>query len=401
MGTCPFEFPPKDNVPITEMDDMYETMRPAGSLAWTKFPHGGEGWVATRYKEAKAVLMDNRFSVAQAMRGDYPRVRFVEGGPPMPPSLINMDPPAHTGRRRTLSKHMTPKRINSLRPVGEALVAQRLSELQARGQGADLLATLVHGLPLLLLCELLGAPPEERDIYAGHAQDLILSRHATRDEAAAAVEVIKSYFAGLVERKRHHPGEDLISALLQDPEVQAEWTQEELDGIGTTLLSAGFESTTSFTAIILYWLIHNPAVYARLRSEPGLIPRAIDEWLRLLPLGIAGTRSRVALEDVQFGDVLVKRDQAVLAVVHAANTDPGLCRNPRSFDLDRDRPPQHVAFGFGVHFCPGAPLAKMTMDLVLRGLTSRFATLGPFEDDPDWEKHGMTRGPKSLRVRFT
>jgi nocardicin N-oxygenase len=403
--SCPFSIPAmQDEVVVKELDDQFDAMRCAGSLAWSKFPYGtvndGMGWVASGNKEVKAILKDNRFSIAQQQYDDYPRARVKEAGAPFPLSFITMDPPDHTERRRTLMKHLTPKRVESLRPFTREIVNDCLDEIERIGHGADIIANLVQKVPLYLLCELLGAPREERGIYFDHAHMIVNSRHKTVEEATHSFDTLKNYFAELCDRKRAQPGADLISDLVHDVEVNGVWTKEELDGVGTVMLIAGHDSTSSTIANILYWLVHNPDVFARLRSRPNEILNATDEFLRLLPVGVPGTRTRIALEDVQFGDTLVRRNESVLAVPHAANLDPEIFENPRTFDLDRSNSNKHIAFGFGIHFCPGSILAKMDIEMVLRGVTERFDHLEPVSYDPDWEMKSRTRGPKSLPVKW-
>ncbi|MET4898519.1 cytochrome P450 [Sphingomonadaceae bacterium jetA1] len=405
-GVCPFQIPMKqDEVNSRALQDQFDVMRDEGSVAWAQLPYGtvnnGQGWVATGFKEVKAVLMDNRFSVARKAHGDYPRARALEIGAPFPDSFIVMDPPAQSERRRTLMKHLTPKRVNGLRPFTERLVEDCLDEMERQGPGVDMLPEFVYKVPLFLLCELLGAPPEERHIYVKHAHDFVATRHATAADASKALETIKTYFKELCCRKREKPGDDLISALLLDTEVNGLWSQEELEGVGTVLLMAGHDSTASFISNCLYWLVHNPETFTRLREEPDLILKAVDEFLRFLPVGVAPPRARVAIEDVQFGDTLIRKDESVLPIPHAGNLDPKVYACPRQFDLDREKPAQHLAFGFGAHFCVGSQLARMDIEVILRGVTQRFTSLSPMEFDPDWEAKGRTRGPKTLCVQWT
>lgn len=403
---CPFNIPMKqDEVLTKELEDQFDVMREQGPLAWAQLPYGsvdgGQAWVATGFKEVKNILMDNRFSIAQQAEGDYPRGRVIEVGEPFPNSFIVMDPPVQSERRRTLMKHLTPQRVNALRPYTEQLVSDCLDEVEAEGQGADLLPNFVYKVPLFLLCELLGAPPEERHIYVDYAHDLVASRFNTVEESVVAFDTIKGYFKELCRRKRETPGDDLISALLHDTEVNGTWTTEELDGVGTVLLMAGHDSTSSFISNCLYWLVHNPEVFTRLRNEPDLVNKAVDEFLRFLPIGVPGTRARVAMEDVEIGGTLVRKNETVLAIPHAGNIDPKVYECPREFSLDREKPAQHIAFGFGAHFCVGSQLARMDIEMILRGVTQRFKSLEPADFDPQWFEKSRTRGPKSLQVKWT
>jgi len=404
---CPFSIPMHQDLVLTEdLDDQFDAMRAQGSLAWTQFPYGtindGKGWVATRYEDVKAILNDPRFSISRKNEGDYPRPRVVEAaGAHQPVNFMSMDPPHNMARRRTLLKHLTPEKANELRPVVERLVSDALDQIESEGQGADLMPGLIRRVPMMLICELLGAPPEERHIFADHAHDIVASKHKTMEEAMVALNVINGYFAELCQRKLKEPGNDLISALQHDQEVKGVWNDDEMRTLGFAILTAGHDSTASVTANAIYWLLHNPDLFSRLRAEPDLVPRAVDEFLRLVPNGVPGTRSRVALEDIQVGDTLVREGEVVLAIPHAANLDPSVFENPREFDLDRASDERQIAFGFGPHFCIGSLLAKMDIEMIIRGLTQRFRTLEPEVSDPDWKKHARTRGPATMKVRWT
>lgn len=406
-SACPFAIPMHQDLVLTQdLENQFDEMRRQGSLAWTQFPYGtisdGKGWVATRYDDVKAILNDTRFSMSEKNNGDYPRPRIVEAaGAHQPVNFMSMDPPESMARRRTLLKHLTPEKANELRPVVERLVSEALDQIEAEGQGADLLPGLIRRVPLMLICELLGAPPEERHIFASHAHDIVASKHKTMDEAMVAVNTINGYFAELCQRKLDNPGNDLISALQHDMEVKGIWTDAEMKVLGFAILTAGHDSTASVTANTVHWLLHNPDLFARLRAEPDLVPRAVEEFLRLVPNGVPGTRTRVALEDIQVGDTLVRKGEVVLAVPHAANLDPEVFENPREFNLDRESEERQIAFGFGPHFCIGSLLAKMDIEMIVRGLTQRFKTLEPEQFDPDWQKHARTRGPATMKVRWT
>lgn len=407
QAKCPFAIPMHQDLVLTEdLDDQFDEMRQQGSLAWTQFPYGtindGKGWVATRYQDVKAILNDARFSISKKNEGDYPRPRIVESaGEHQPVNFMAMDPPQSMSRRRTLLKHLTPEKANELRPVVERLVSEALDAVEAEGHGADLMPGLIRRVPLMLICELLGAPPEDRHIFADHAHDIVASKHKNMEEAMVALNTINGYFAELCQRKLENPGNDLISALQHDQEVKGVWTDDEMRGLGFAILTAGHDSTASVTANAVNWLVHNPDLFARLRAEPDLVPKAIDEFLRLVPNGVPGTRSRVALEDIQVGDTLVRKGEVVLAIPHAANLDPAVFENPREFNLDRQSDERQIAFGFGPHFCIGSLLAKMDIEMIVRGLTQRFKTLEPVNSDPDWRKRARTRGPATMNVRWT
>jgi len=403
---CPFSIPAKqDEVRTLEFDNQLDVMRAKGSLCPAKMPFGslnnGLGWVASQHQAVKNVLKDNRFSIAYQLTGDYPRARVAEVGDPFPHSFIDMDPPEHTNHRRVLMKHMTPSRVNGLRQFTADYVDACIDHVFAFGPGADLKAMITQKVPLAILRELLGVSSGEQFDFSQQAHDFVSQRHANAQETAAALDIVKDYFKRLVAEKENNPGDDLLSALIHDVEVKGSWTREELDNVGTILLIGGFDSSAGFLASMVNWLVHDPAVFQMLKDDESLVTPAMEEFLRLLPVGVPGTRTRIATQDVTLGDTTVKKGQSVLAIPHAANMDPDFFEDPYEFRLDRPKGPSHIAFGFGAHLCPGSPLARMDIETVMRGILKRFDRLEPFVANANWKQESLMRGPRTIQVKWS
>ncbi|GAA4554506.1 cytochrome P450 [Pseudonocardia xishanensis] len=389
----------QDEVLAPPLERDFAELRSISPLVRATFPFGGEGWIALGYKEVKAVLSDSRFSLAEAMRGDHPRIRITEGGPPFPPSFTQLDPPEHTKQRGVLMKHLTVKRVRALRPAIEKIVGEQLDAIERKGPPADFATDFAQDIPVRVLCHLLGVPATERARFLADASPLANSRVVDVEEAARLFASLTEYFGELVARKRAHPTDDLLSALVHDTELGGLWTTEELHGVGVVLLIAGHDATAAILGGILRWLVHQPHTYASLRDEPEMIPKAFEEFVRFLPAGLAGTRSRIAMEDVTIGDVTIAAGEAVLPIVHAANFDESEFAHAGELDLNRSASP-HVAFGHGAHSCVGSQLARVEIDVAVRATLQRFERLVAVDPDPEWRQQILLRGPKSIPVTW-
>jgi nocardicin N-oxygenase len=167
------------------------------------------------------------------------------------------------------------------------------------------------------------------------------------------------------------------------------------------LLMAGHDATGAMLGGIIEWLSHDKDLFDRLRNRPEDFPRAFEEFMRFIPAGLAGTRTRIAYDDVQIGDVLIKKGDSVLPIVHAANFDPAVFPDPMSFDLEREPSIPHVGFGHGAHACVGQQLARMQIDVAIKAILRRYSSLTNTNTDPDWASGRLLRGPKKLQVSYS
>jgi nocardicin N-oxygenase len=398
-----YELPTKQDTVLTEeVEAEFDSLREGAALREVMFPFGGVGWVATRYDVVKDVLADPRFSVeATSDLADYPRIRQVETGPPRPPAFIQYDPPKHTTKRAVLMRHFSVKRIQQFRPRIEAIVEGCLDDIVASGSPADFAERYTQDVPVRVLSEYIGAPYEEFPLFLESAHYLGNAYAKTAEDSARAIAVVNDYFAGLADRKRTDPGDDLLSWMVNDADVAAAWTEAELRGVGFVMLSAGHSATSSILGGILEWMVNDPVVFERIRSEPERMPVFLEEFLRLLPAGLAGTRTRIALEDVQVGDVLVRKGEGVLPIVHAANFDEAVFSDADELDLDRVMSHPHVGFGHGPHACVGLQLARVEITVAIQAIVRRFASMAPADPDPDWKTKRLLRGPKRLSATWT
>jgi nocardicin N-oxygenase len=377
-----------------------------GGIIRAKFPYGdypfgdSSGWIAVGYEQAKQAFSDPRLQISLHREHSYPTP--LAGGSDKPPIPINftvMDGPQLVARRRVLSKHLSFKRVNELRPATEAIVQRTLADFIALGQGADVIADYAKVIPLAVVCHMLGVPDDERMRFVEFSHDLANGRLTDPKDILAFQVHISDYFGELAERRREQPGTDLISSLVQDTEA-GDWTEDELRGAGYALLFAGHDAPSAILGSSLYVLAHRPDLYAQLREDPGLIPAAVEEFLRRLSMG-TNIRTRVATEEVEIGGIVLHKDEVIQPSTNAANHDPAVFPNPYEIDFRRSGQGPHLRFGFGAHNCPGNLVARMELEASIEAIVRTFATIAPAEPPAeDWMRGIFLRGPHGLRLNW-
>ena len=284
--------------------------------------------------------------------------------------MVFRDPPAHTALRRPVQHAFTPRRIESLRADVEAITAELLDGFD----GGDLRAAYAQPLPALVIARLLDIPASDRQAFQSWSDDLahvVFSAESTGqppDAPIAAALRFGSYFGDLAEQRRRSPGDDLISALVASSDVEP----SELVGACTLLLFAGHETTANAIAAGAALLLEHPDQLARLRDDPSLWPSAADEVVRVG--GPAKTMVRRAIEARTWFGADVAAGDRVFLVLQAGSHDPAVFADPLAFDVGRD-PNPHLGFGWGIHHCLGAALARLEIEIALRRLVERFPSL--------------------------
>jgi cytochrome P450 len=367
--------------------------------------NGLPAWLVTRYEDVRQALADPRLSnsldslnPALTAGGAWVLGERMMG---LDRNLLRSDPPAHTRLRRLVSKAFTPGRIEALRPRAQGMADELVAAFLPRGE-VELVGEFAFPLPLMVIMELLGLPLEDRGQFRTWAQ-MTVPRTGDQTEAMQGYAAIRAYFVDLVERKTRQPGgDDLLSALVRVRDEGQRLDQDELLGMAWLLLTAGHSTTVDLIGTGTLALLRQPEQYAALRADPGLLPAAIEEMLRYdgpVELGI----SRFTTEPVTIGDVVIPGDgQVVFLAIAAADRDPTRFPEADQFDPRRGQT-GHVAFGYGVHYCLGAPLARMEATIAFRTLLDRCPDL-ELAIDPDriaWQVNPHLRGPAELPVRFT
>ncbi len=360
-------------------------------------------WLLTRYKDVHDVLRDPRFLV-ERMRATIIREN-VERLPAFlrqtMRSMLTMDPPDHTRVRKLVNKAFTPRRIEALRGHIETIVDDLLAPVMSAGQ-MDVIDTLAAPLPAIVIAELLGVPAEDHRQFKSWASEIVASLGQStfstrRTDAFPAVQKLFAYLSGIIADRRKEPRDDLISAMVQAQEEDDALTDAELLATSNLLLIAGHETTTNLIGNGLLALLREPDELERLRSDMTLLPSAIEELLRYD--GPVQATVRVTREDLEIDGHQMEAGSLVLVGIGAANHDPAVFHDPERLDIGRD-PNPHLGFGFGAHFCLGAPLARLEGEIAFRVLLERFPKLTLATETPEFRSNPVLRGLVSLPVSF-
>jgi cytochrome P450 len=379
-----------------EIDPTYFWLQEHEPLARVKLPYGDEGWLLTRYDDVRTANSDPRFSLAQAVVRDVPRLNPQRASA----ILTDLDPPEHTRLRRLVAKAFTVRRVEQLRGQAEQTAADLLDEMVQAGPPADLVQSFAVPLPGLMICELLGVPYAQREEFQEWVAAFLAVTALPVEERNTRLGKLAAYLAGLAAQRRETPTEDLLGALVAVSEEGDRLTEDELIQLTLLLLGAGYESTASEIANFTYALLAHPDQLALLRERPELIPNAVEELLRWTPLvSTAGSMPRYATDDVQLSGGTVPAGDPVLLARHAANRDPRMFPDPHRLDLTRQLQ-GHQAFGHGAHHCIGAPLARMDLQVALAALLDRFPglRLAVPDDQLQWKTGQAVRGPIALPI---
>jgi cytochrome P450 len=331
--------------------------------------------LVARYADVTAVLRDSvRFSADREKTMPLAQVEIRKQGPfKGSPTMLTSDPPVHTRLRRLVSRDFSPRRIREMEPRIRKITARLLASAQRQGE-LEVMADLANPLPVMVIAEMLGVPPERYETFKQES-DIIVSSDNTMPGSPLpvafheAVDSMRSYFTERIEKRRQHPGTDLISALVTAHDETESLSADELLAFVVLLLLAGNETTTNLIGNGMLALGRNLDQLELLRRSPELMPRAIDEMLRYD--GPVQATFRGALEDVNLGGTAIEAGTGCFVILAAANRDPAQFAHPEKFDIARE-PRDHVAFGAGLHFCIGAPLARLEGEIAIGELLRRF-----------------------------
>jgi pimeloyl-[acyl-carrier protein] synthase len=380
---------------------LYHRLRCEEPVHWDTFLHT---WVVTRYTDVVTVLQH-----FIANRTPTPTQLKALGLPTLAPlaevlvrQMLFMDPPAH-GRIRTLaSQAFTPRRVEALRAHIQDITNTLLDAVLEQGH-MDVINDLAYPLPAIVTAELLGLPPSDWEQLTTWSCDFAESLGNFQHNPEHAPRILRSleetctYFREAVQAHRQHPRDDLISALLTVEHDGDCLTEEEVIANSIMLMTGGQETTTNLIGNGLLTLLRHPDQLAQLQADPSLIPAAIEEILRYeSPIQYT---SRLAPDDWQLEDKTIRKNQAVIAVMGAANRDPERFPDPDHFTIQR-QDNRHLAFAWGPHFCFGAPLARIEGQVAFETLIRRLPTMKLASDHPTWRQNLSFRGLTHLHITF-
>jgi len=383
---------------------LYARLREQDPVMWDERT---TAWVLTRHSDVYAVLRDPRFSAARMSIGTewIPEELQAKLVPPVRAvmrQILFLDPPDHTRLRGLVSKAFTPRVVESLRPRIQALVDDLLDRVQPAGR-VNFVQDFAYPLPAIVIAEMLDVPPEDRDLFIKWTGDFarLLDGFDMSFEgviqALSGVSEFMDYFRAIVKQRRTAPRDDLLQAMISAEEQGDKLNEEELLGNCVLLLAAGHGTTTHLLSNGMLALLRNPEQLELWRTHPELASSAVVELLRYdSPVQLT---SRHPKEDMEIAGKQISEGQEVLLSLGAANHDPALFSAPDQLILQRPAG-RHMAFGQGVHFCLGAPLARLETEIAFNTLLRRLHAPRVATEDLEWMPSLVFRGLRELPIVF-
>jgi cytochrome P450 len=398
---------------LTDPYAVYERLRDTAPVHRIAGTDGNPAWLVTRYEDVREALANPLLSLDKrhALPGGY---RGLALPPALDANLLNMDPPDHTRIRRLVGPVFTPRRVEQLRTPIRQTADRLLDALGPRdgtdgtggttgaggAGGTDLIAAYAAPLPITVICDLLGVPGEHRRDFRTWT-DTLVAPDPTRPQAAKeAVVAMLGFFTQLLADKRKRPADDLLSDLTAVRDEGDRLTEDELMSLAFLILFAGYENTVQLIGNAVLALLQHPDQLNAVRADPARLPAAVEEFARYEGPALLAIR-RFPREDVTIGAVTVPAGETVLLSLSAANRDPRRFTDADKLDLGRDAT-GHLALGHGIHYCLGAPLARLETEIALAALLERFPDLklDGSPDDVRWRPSLRARGLLTLPVTF-
>ncbi len=357
-------------------------------------------WMFTRHGDVDTIMRDHRHFGSDPRRGTLSPRQMAMLPPPDEFTMLFLDPPDHTRLRALVNKAFTPRAVNALEPQIRGIMGGLLDDIDDPG-GFDLMPAVAQPLPVIVIAEMLGVPPQDREQFKTWSAQRARLLEPTigrreREAGAAASRAFDAYFRKIIEARRADPRDDILSALVQAEDEGERLTERETLNMLRLLLIAGNETTTNLIGNGVLALLRSPDQLRRLRDDPALIPSAVEELLRFdSPVQ---TDFRRVLEDCEVNGFPVRKRDNVVLLMGAANRDPDAFDDPDRLDVGRDQGP-HLSFGRGIHHCLGAPLARLEGRIALEMLLERFAVIGLATHRPRFRRTIVLRGLESLPIR--
>ncbi len=356
-------------------------------------------WVFGRYPDVDAILRDwQRFS-SDGRRAKTPGRRTVIPDPGPVPSMLSLDPPDHRRLRALVSKAFTPRAVSALEPHVRNLMHELLDNVEDLSS-FDLMDAVARPLPVIVIAEMLGVPPEDRIRFRGWSDKRarVLEPTITAEERADAVHAshaLDAYFTPIIQERRAAPRDDILSGLVQAEEEGDRLDEQEMLTMLRLLLVAGNETTVNLIGNGMLALLRHPEQLQRLRDDPSLIPSAVEELLRYdSPVQLDLRR---IVEDCEVNGFPVKKGEDMVLLIGAANRDPGQFEDPDCLDVGREGN-SHISFGRGIHACIGAALARLEARIAIEVLLERFSLIRLAAPPPRFRPSIVLRGLDSLPI---
>ena len=359
------------------------------------------GYTVTRLQDVTAILRDQRFHSGLSIIEDAPEFQS-SSGMERRQSILTMEGEGHARLRRLVAPAFTPASANRLRPIMQSVVGELVDRVVGRGQ-CELVADVCEPYPIPIICELLGAPPEDWKLFSGWATDIFRIFNNNLAEDLPLIEradlELTAYVSDMIAERRADPRDDLLSDLIAVEEAGDRLSTDEMAMLAQAVLMAGTDTTRNQLACSVALFTEHPDQWALLAQRPELAARAVEESMRYLG-AVRGT-ARFASEDIAYRDVLFPQGTLVVTSLAGANRDPEAFEGPDTFDITRERGTAQMTFGAGIHFCMGAALARAELQEALPLLARRMPDLAR-DGDIEWKPSSFgIWGPARLPLRFT
>jgi cytochrome P450 len=394
------QFNPMDPEFVADPYPMYHRLRAEDPVH--RSPLGF--WVLTRYADVMAMLRDPR--LIKEPIAAFVAARFGMAAPPpgLGLSMLDRDPPDHTRLRGLVSKAFTPRALEGLRSHIQKIVDDLLADAAGKGE-MDLIEEFAYPLPVRVICEMLGVPVKDHERFKQWGLDIARGLDAIMlppdsevgQRSVSGRRALAGYFRELIAGRRAAPRDDMLSALIAAEEAGDKLNEEELLATCILLLVAGHETTVNLIGNGTLALLRHPDELRKLRENPGLIGTAVEELLRFD--GPVQRTARIPSEDITLGGQTIGKGEMVMPFLGAADRDPAQFPDPDRLDITR-ADNRHIAFGMGIHFCLGAPLARMEGQIAINTLLARLPKLALATDRPQFRQSLTLRGLETLPVSF-
>ncbi|MYL50462.1 cytochrome P450 [Halobacillus litoralis] len=367
------------------------------------FPMNSDGknhsWMITKYEHVKELLKSPSFikdqsklfasSSQDAEQNEFNIFQNM---------MLDVDPPDHSRLRKLVQPYFNPKTIKQLEPRIREIADDLLNQMKQKETTVDLIDDYAFPLPIIVISEMLGVPAEDRDKFRKWSNTIVSASNEMDPDFMGDVEAFTTYLTELFERRKYEPQDDLVSHLIQTEEDGEQLTRNELYSMIVLLIIAGHETTVNLIGNTLYALFEHPDQLEKVKADPTLISGAIEEGLRYYS-PVDFSTARWADENIDFHGQSIRRGDFIVASLSSANRDEEKFEHASQFDVTRERN-AHVAFGFGIHFCLGAPLARLEGKIALEKLLTTFPDIDLNRDvtQPEWRSVFLLRGLDSLPV---
>jgi cytochrome P450 len=401
---------------VFDLGDAATNADPFPAFAWLRendpvhWSPAMKAWIVTRYEDVRRVALNNSEISADRLtpffkaNPEFQRTDVTDLMRYLTMWMVFRDPPDHTRLRRLFTRAFTPSTVANLLPniteIVDLLIDQMIAK-QRQSETVDFVMDFAYPLPAMVIMDLLGVPREDLFRVKVWSDDiaLFIGTAQTAENKYARAEVgaraMSGYFRDLVQKRRAVPGDDIITQLIAAREEKEALSEDEIIGTCILLLFAGHETTANLIGNGFYYSMKFRDQWERLKQDSSLAERAIEEWLRYD--GPSGALARVVAQTHEFGGKELRAGQRVFAFLNSANRDPDQFPDADSFDIAR-RANAHVTFGHGIHFCLGAPLARLEGVVAAKLLTGRLPRIALKLDRPEWHDSLILRGTKALPV---